>query len=73
MKFLPIKIALVVWIAFCLFLSGSKLTGSWSYSGITGEKKDSSKILRKIYEEVSELGNFPGDDFVFFHRCFRTF
>jgi len=64
MKFLPIKIALVVWIVFYMFLSGSELTDSRSYTGITGEKKDFSKILRKIYEEVSELGKFPGDDFI---------
>lgn len=64
MKFLPIKIALVLWIAFYLFLSGSELTDSKSYKGITRKKKDSSKILRKIYEEVSELGEFPGDDFI---------
>lgn len=47
-----------------MFLSGSELTDSRSYTGITGEKKDFSKILRKIYEEVSELGKFPGDDFI---------
>jgi hypothetical protein len=27
-------------------------------------KKDPSKILREIYEEVKELGKFPGDDFI---------
>ncbi len=63
MKFLPIKIALVLWISFYLFLSGSEPADSRSYTGITGKKKDSSKSLRKIYEEVTELGKFPGDDF----------
>jgi hypothetical protein len=60
----PVKIALVVWIAFSSFLSGNELTDFRSYTGITGEKKDFSKILRKIYEEVVELGKFPGDDFI---------
>lgn len=47
-----------------MFLSGSGLPDSISYAGISGKKKDSSKILREIYREVKELGRFPGDDFI---------
>ena len=37
-----------------VFLSGLGLPG----------KKDPSKVLKEIYEEVKELGSFPGDDFI---------
>jgi hypothetical protein len=46
-----------------LLSSGCELPDFTGYEGISG-KKDSSKILMEIYQEVKELGPFPGDDFI---------
>lgn len=45
-----------------LFFFGNEISTSLSHEGKSG-KKDASKFLREIYNEVKELGNFPGDDF----------
>ena len=45
-------------------LYGGKLSGSLTYAELKLAKKDPAKILREIYEEVKELGKFPGDDFI---------
>jgi len=47
-----------------MFLSGSELPDSISSAEPLSAKKDPSKILREIYKEVKELGQFPGDDFI---------
>jgi hypothetical protein len=57
------KIALWGILVIPMILSGSELSKSL-YEARNYGKKDPVKIMRQIYEEVKELGKFPGDDFI---------
>jgi hypothetical protein len=60
---LLVGLFMIALIAFPMFISGCEFPDSFSYAGLSG-KKDPAKILREIYREVKELGQFPGDDFI---------
>ena len=64
MRFSPAKKLFRLVIACCLLFCLSDFALSVRFSMISIKKKDTSKILKEIYQEMKEFEKYPGCDFV---------
>jgi len=64
MKFLSLRAALITGIAIFMILFCPNLSDSKVLEGIPSSKGRALKIVKEIYREVTELGKYPGEEFI---------